>query len=220
MVTACNSSLQPGERRQGTVAAGQQESLGSHCSGRRRIAPGPRTFCFRAWQGEGSGRQRASLRVGQALGEAGQGAAGWAGPLRPPSDPAGAPGPATGPRPAWTGRRAGPLAPCRRQVPAPDSPRARCLLQSRGRCPSQRRAQPTPPAASAREGKERQGGSDNGNRPMGSPEGLGGVARPRFRVGCTVRAPGRGLEGSAAAFLHCGEQLTCRGAGAGTPGRV
>lgn len=118
MVTACNSSSRPGERRQGTVAAGQQESLGSHCSGRRRIAPGPRTFCFRAWQGEGFGRHRASLRVGQALGEAGQGAAGRAGPLRPPSDPAEAPGPATGPRPAWTGRRAGPLAPRRRQDPS------------------------------------------------------------------------------------------------------
>lgn len=113
-----------------------------------------------------------------------------------------------------------PSLPAGARIPAPDSPRARCLLQSRGRCPSQRRAQPTPPAASAREGKARQGGSDNGNPPIGSPEGLGGVARPRFRVGCTVRAPGRGLEGSAAAFLHCRQQLTCRGGGAGTPGRV
>lgn len=54
MVTAWNSSFRPGERRQGTVEAGQQESLGSHWSRRGRSVPGPRTFCFRAWAERGS----------------------------------------------------------------------------------------------------------------------------------------------------------------------
>lgn len=163
--------------------------------------PAPQLSASGHGPGRGAERRRASLWVGRALGEAGQGAAGRAGPRRPPSAPAGAPGPAAGPRPAWTGRGArgapGLLAP--RPRPAARSPPARCLLQSRDRSQSQRRAQPTRPGASAWQGKARQGTSDNGDRPMGSLQGRGGVAPPRFRVGCTVCAPRRSLEGSAGA---------------------
>lgn len=79
LVTAWNSSLRPGEQRQGTAEAGQQESLGSHWSGRRRTVPGPRTFCFRAWAGRGSW---AAQRIPPGCPGSGRGGAGGSRPGR------------------------------------------------------------------------------------------------------------------------------------------
>lgn len=118
MVTAWNSSSPPGERRQVTVEARQQESLGSHWSGRRKTAPGPQTFCFRARAGlRRTGRHHASLPAGRAAGRGRHGAAGRAGPRLPPLAATAAPRPAAGPRPAPAGGGA-------RSAPPP-RPRAR-----------------------------------------------------------------------------------------------
>lgn len=173
LVTAWNSSFRPGERRQVTVEAGQQESLGSHWSGRRKTAPGPPNFLLQgAGRAEGSwaaprippggpgcwARQGTGQPAGQVFG--GRPRRG----LRPPALP---------PAPAQHGPAAEPAArpaPSPAARPAPRPPRS--LLQSRDRGPSQRRARnlprPLPPPVS---GEARQGASDNGNGPMGSPEG-------------------------------------------------
>lgn len=152
LVTAWNSSFQPGERRQVTVEAGRQESLGSHWSGRRKTAPGPPNFLLQgADRAEGSwaarrippggpgcwARQGTAQPAGQVFGGRPR-----RGLLRPP-------GPAAGPRPAWAGRAA-------RSAPgrAPRSPPAAPLAaKPRPRPQPAVSAQPTPPAASAREGE-------------------------------------------------------------------
>lgn len=193
LVTAWKSSLPPGERRQVTVEAGQQESLGSHWSGSRKTAPGPQTFCSRAWAGRRrAGRRRASLPAGRAAGRGRAGAAGRAGPRRPPSAPAAAPGPAAGPRPSWAGRSRPPAAP----PAAKPRPRPEPAASERATYPA-RRLRPR----GGRQGKERvttAAGQWEAQRAEGASRGR------VVRVGCAARCPRRGLEGSAAAFWHCG----------------
>lgn len=217
MVPAWNSSRRPGEQRQSTVGAGRQESLGDHWSGRRRVAPGPRTFCFRTRAGQGS--RTAAHPSGLAGLWARQGRGQPAG-----QDLAGALGAGWGPRPCprppprmdrWRSlRRAGApglLAP--RPRPAPRRRAVCCKALTAAKANGERNLpRPAPPPGRGRRGKE---GVTTATSQWEACKGRGGVAQPRFRVGCTVCAPRRSLEGSAAASWHCG--VGC-GVGAGTAG--
>lgn len=122
--------------------------------------PAPELSASGHGQSRGAEQHRTSPWVRRALGEAGQGAAGRAGPRRPPLAPAGAPGPAAGLRPAWTGARlprsppaAGSLwpVPRRRDVCC----KARTLAEAnRERKRERNLPRRVPPPARGRRGKE------------------------------------------------------------------
>lgn len=122
MVTAWNSSLRPGERRQGTVELASRSPWAVIGAGGGQ-PPDPELSASGHGQGGGAQQRRACLWVDPALGEAGQGAAGPAGPRRPPSA-AGAPRPCrrSPPRMGWSRSLSHARPPRSSPAPGPRSP--------------------------------------------------------------------------------------------------